>query len=76
VNKEAYLGNGSWNVDNTIIKCSSSFAHKNMVEATLKRNHMLIDTLDKMHDPTIVMEEKKFKSKRKKCQMHKTNIEK
>jgi len=67
VNKEAYLGNGFWNVDNTIIKCSSSFAHTNMVKATHKGNHMLIDTLDKMHDPTMIMEGKKLKSKRKKC---------
>jgi hypothetical protein len=47
-----------------------------MVKVTHKGSHMLIDTIDKMHDPTMIMEEKKFKSKRKKCQMHKTNIEK
>ncbi len=76
MNEEASLGNGSWNVDNIIIKCSSSFAHTNMVKVTHKGSHMLIDTIDKMHDPTMIMEEKKFKSKRKKCQMHKTNIEK
>jgi len=76
VNEEASLSNGSWNVDNTIIKCSFSFAHTNMVKVTHKGNHMLIDTHDKMHDPTMIMQQKKLKSKRKKCQMHKTNIEK
>lgn len=65
MNKEVHLGNGSWNVGNIIIKCSFSFAHKNMVEVTQKGNHMLINTLDKMHDSNMIMEETKFKIQRK-----------
>jgi len=35
-----------------------------MVKVTHKGSHMLIDTLDKMHDATMIMEEKKLKSKK------------
>jgi hypothetical protein len=60
MNRKALLNNRSWNVGNIIIKCCSSFARKNMVEATQKGSHMLLGTLDKMHDSNMIMEEKKF----------------
>jgi hypothetical protein len=58
MNKFKMQSEGVKSVGTTCVKCSYSLAHKSMVKTTKRSTWLLVESIDRMHETSLVVEER------------------